>query len=116
MSDTGLMTAAPDTDVALIELQALSPEVVLVDPDLAASARPLLAEPDARVEIGEPSRDEQSEPSALIAKQGFRSEAIAEARQRLMEAGLASEVVGAMLPSGRYFRRRATLIPASSAA
>ena len=102
----------------LSELENSSPEVGLVDPEFAPSARALL-ERDASVRwleergLGDKGRRHASVEPATSA---MPEDQALEARRRLMDAGIASEVRGSTIPRARRFRRRATLIPALSAA
>lgn len=109
------MTPPPSaTATTRTERGEISPEVVLVDPDLAASARPLLElheQPPKR--LAERGLEDQYASIRRVAQPDDRE---AQARQRLLEAGIASDVLGSMVPCGRHFRRRATLVPAVSAA
>ena len=120
MSDLGVMTAATDaTATNETEVGDVSPEVVLVDPELAASARPLLVPreqpPKRRVERA--VRDEDRYSSVRRAHLAARpDDRVTQAHQRLLEAGIASDVLGSMVPAGRCVRRSTTLIPAVSAA
>jgi hypothetical protein len=95
------MAAAPDL---------VSPELVLVDPQLAAHTRPLADSGGAfwRVEKPLPSRRERH---PLSVPGHARADASAESRERLTESALESEV-----PSRKQVRRRARLIPATAAA
>jgi hypothetical protein len=115
------MAAAPGTGVTTSSgLEIVSPELVLVDPELAADAREFAADsPDASSPAREPSHDERESPP-VPAPGGTRplhpDDRSAEARQRLMERGLDSEVLASLVPSGKRFRRRATFIPTAAAA
>ena len=94
----------------------LSPELVLVDPQLVAYRRAPLAVPTTpRSRLGEPARpDLKVLPVSVPSKPG--TDAISEARKRLMEAGLDSDMLGSLVPARKHFRRRASLIPATAAA
>ena len=106
------------SNTLLLEPEVLSPEVVLVDPVLAPSAVPFL-ERDASVPwLGERGVGDkgQRHVSGEPASSPLSEDPGLEARRRLMDAGIASDVRGSMIPRGRRYRRRATLIPALSAA
>ena len=98
----------------------VSPEVVLIDPDLAASAGPLLVSHEQpRKQAAEGASKEEHRYSSLFPVRPALAHPDAraiQARQRLLEAGIASDVLGSMVPRRRRLRRRATLIPAISAA
>jgi hypothetical protein len=120
MSDLGVMTPASlATTTNRTDRGEVSPEVVLVDPDLAASARPLHVpheQPPTR--RAERAVDDEDRYSSIprrhpVAQPDGRA---IQARQRLLDAGIASDVLGSMVPRGGHFRRSATLIPAISAA
>ena len=113
------MAAAPRScDVA--KLDVVSPELVLVDPELAIPARtslPASERQSAQHEL-KPAAAAPVKPLAMSLHRGAFSDdarATAEARQRLMDGAVVSEVLGA-LAQVNHFRRRATLIPSSSAA
>jgi hypothetical protein len=92
----------------------LSPELVLVDPQLMAYPRVPLASPtNARSRLSEPGPDREP---ASASGPSTESDAMSGARMRLMEAGLDSDVLGTLIPARKHFRRRASLIPASAAA
>ena len=110
------MAAALQTGrTASSELEVVSPELVLIDPKLAADARELLgdpAEPDRQ-----PLEAKRAAPSSpAAAPPPPPGDTNAEARQRLMERGLDSEVLGELVPSEKHFRGRALFIPAAAAA
>ena len=110
------MAAAPGTAATTsLRREALSPELVLVDPELAADARESLTDPAGSLR----PHDAEREPQPVVAR-GVETtppeDTIMEARERLMERGLDSEVLGSLVPSEKHFRRRATLIPATAAA
>jgi hypothetical protein len=96
----------------------VSPELVLIDPELAADARERLGDPaETRSAVRQPSEARRAAPAASLAvPPPPPDDTSAEARQRLMERGLDSEVLGSLVPSGKHFRRRALFIPAASAA
>jgi hypothetical protein len=105
MSDLAVVSTAPETELLEIEAVELSPEVMLVDPDLAVTARELRARHEAT--------PEWPRPAPAVSRPDHR---VLEARQRLLDAGIASDVLGSVVPDGRHLRRRATLVPALSAA
>lgn len=93
----------------------LSPELVLVDPELDVHPRVPLALPtkarSRRLEPAAPNRD------PLYGAPSERgNDALSEARKRLMEAGLHSDVLGSLVPPRKDSRSRARLIPAGAAA
>ena len=95
--------------------ELLSPELVLVDAELAGDRRvPLPAPPDASSSLWEPAPYRERPPESDSAEAD--EDAIGEARTRLVEAGIASDVLGSLVRARKGFRRRATLIPASAAA
>lgn len=101
------MAAAPDL---------VSPELVLVDPQLAAYSRALLTVPaDALSRLYEPLHPRR-EPLPVSVPGDAGVDASAEARERPMEGAFDSEVLGSLMPSRKHFRRRASLIPATAAA
>jgi hypothetical protein len=113
---SGTLLLEPRT--LLVEPEKEGPELGLVDSEFAPSARALL-ERDASVgwlqERGlddEGRRHVSDEP----ASPAIPEDQILQARRRLMDAGIASDSRGSMIPRGRRYRRRATLIPAFSAA
>jgi hypothetical protein len=110
------MAAAPRSCV-IAELGLVSPELVLVDPDLAVPARALLS--DAVIAgVSEPARlmprPRVTVPSRDPSTFGEESAATGDARRRLMDNAVVSESLGGLAPV--RFRRRVTLIPSSSAA
>jgi hypothetical protein len=99
----------------------LSPELVLVDPCLAPSARALLPDPPSTVARMRRSAPRSRQASVLpSAEHGLgpsvELQTVVHARRRLMEGGVESEVFGSLPRATKHFRRRATLIPTSSAA
>src|SRR6266511_3812189 len=90
----------------------LSPELVLVDPQPGAyppapfavpgTVRPRLTKPAA---TKPPSRTGDAHGDAVNA-----------AHERLLKAGIDSDVLGSLVPAGKHFRRRARLVPACAAA
>jgi hypothetical protein len=101
------MAAAPDL---------VSPELVLVDPQLAAYTRALHADPAGAFSHVEDPLPSGREPPPVSVPGDAGVDASAEARERLMEGALDSEVLGSLAPSREHFRRRARLIPATAAA
>jgi hypothetical protein len=94
----------------------LSPELALVDPQLVADPRvPPAAFTNPRSRLWDPAAPD-GEPVSVSVPSHPGSDAISEARKRLMEAGLDSDVLGSLVPARRHFRRRASVIPASAAA
>jgi len=96
----------------------VSPELVLVDPELAADAREFLGD-DAAVRslVRQPSEERRAAaPAPVAVPPRPPDDTSEEARQRLMERGLDSEVLGSLVPSEKQFRRRALFIPAAAAA
>jgi hypothetical protein len=99
----------------LLEPEILSPEVALVDPGFAAL--PFLERDASAPWLEERGLDKgQRHLSVELATSALSEDPALEARRRLMDAGIASDVRGSMIPRGRRYRRRATLIPAFSAA
>jgi hypothetical protein len=92
----------------------LSPELVLVAPELPAYPRePLEVPADAYSPLREPDAPDREPSSDAVPI--AHGQAISEARKRLMEAGVESDVLGSLVPR-KHFRRRARLVPASAAA
>lgn len=119
MSDLGVMSAVPETEFREVEVDAVSPELALVDPDLVAPAASQLVRRERRPGwlanrgVADQIRDQTLPRAGLMSQRDDRR---LEARQRLLEAGVASDVLGSIVPRGRQLRRRAMLIPALSAA
>jgi hypothetical protein len=109
MAATGHTVAPPQPEV-------LSPELVLVDPQLAAHVHAVHADHDDAVSHVEEATPADREPMPVSRPGDSGDDATAAARERLMERALDSEVLGSLVPPGRRFRRRATLIPATAAA
>ena len=113
------MTAAPETALGDVEADEVSPELALVDPDLVASAAPRPIQRDRRPAwLANRSVDEQVRDQSLprAGPMPQHDDRILKARQRLLEAGIDSDVLGSMVPRGRQMRRRAILIPSLAAA
>lgn len=113
------MTAATN-DLLNGAVGALSPELVLVDPDLAACARPLLPRPadllDRSAQSAPPTRPVFPVPFQDNGRFSFESGATAaEARQRLLDA-VDPEITSVPGRPGKPVRRLGTLIPTGSAA
>ena len=105
------MSAVTPPAVSL-EPAAVSPELVLVDPSLATSARESLPARSGSATFNEPksTRSRHGDRGPF----GDETEAATEARRRLMHNAVVSEGLSALAPAA--FRRRATLIPSTSAA
>jgi hypothetical protein len=127
------MAAAPSTGVTASKLcDAVSPELVLVDSELATRVRALLPDPDGGHErpasvpfspgdaLTLPAQAKSRKPQVFpmpFPDNGSVLEAAAAsgALQRLMENAVDSEL-DSRVSSQLHFRRLTTLIPASSAA
>jgi hypothetical protein len=94
----------------------VSPELVLVDPQLAAYTRALLAVPTDALSRLEQPLPPVREPLPVSVPGDAGGDASVEARKRLMEGALDSEALGSVPRSREHFRRRARLIPAIAAA
>ncbi len=108
-------TLLPDGSTELV-----SPELALVDAELAASLRPLLPDPGER-------HDPQAETAPLNPPAQWEAETeepapveaevvMSEARDRLMGYAVDGEPLGPRPETRRCLRRRATLVPSLSAA
>jgi hypothetical protein len=121
VADIRSMAAAPSGGVTTpARLDIVSPELVLVDPLLGAHARAFLSDSADTLSRIAQSPPDGGEPLPASIRDGgawpHADDASADARERLMDGALDSEVLGSIVPYGRQFRRRATLIPATSAA
>ena len=111
MSKTGLMTRAAPVDV-----ENLSPEEA-PDEQFAESPWSVRLDWDDSPEpTPPPVRGEPGQTPTKVIHESPPGPGVLEARERLMRAGVDSEVLGSMVPRVRMFRRRATLVPALAAA
>ena len=116
------MAAKPAAGVGASALENLSPELVLVDPSLAASARARLPERDDSRDLAWAGTSARTRPPqvypASFRDYGplFEVALNGEALQRLLQGAVDSEVLGSLVPSSRPFRRRTTFVPTSAAA
>jgi hypothetical protein len=112
MSKTGLMTRT-----ALVDVENLTPEEALPDEQFAESPWSLRVDWDAPLDpTPPPVRREPGRAPTPVVYESPPEPGFLEARERLMRAGVDSEVLGSMVPRVRIFRRRATLVPACAAA
>ena len=117
------MAAKPAAGVGAPALENLSPELVLVDPSLAASARARLPERDDSRDLAWAGTSARTRPPQVYPA-SFRDYGPlyevaltnGEALQRLLQGAVDSEVLGSLVPSRRLFRRRTTFVPTSAAA
>lgn len=100
--------------------ELVSPELALVDAELAASLRPLLPDPgerdDPQTEAAPLNPHAQWEAGTEEPARVETEVVMSEARDRLMWYAVDGEPLGPRTETRRCLRRRATLVPSLSAA